>query len=349
MDLFENISSQEKVDFVNNLSLLIRSGKPINESFELLAKQNRNPALKKALEDAKEKTEKGTPIHKVFEENRHFGNVFVSFIRAGERSGTLDKNLEFLANWLQRNNRLKKEISSATLYPKIIISFALILGAGLAVFVLPQLLPIFNTLDVELPFTTRFLLWFSDMIQENGIYILLTLITLGVGGYFLFKIKAVKNAWDALLIELPVVGPIAKEYQLTIVAQLISTLFRSGVAINESLDIISSSVTNMEYEKAINQIQKRVEKGTEFAEAMEEHPDIFPSVFISVVATGEQTGSYGDSFEYLANFFAERVSEKTQRLPIVIEPILLIGIGIFVAFVATAIIMPIYDVTSGIY
>ncbi|MDA3815468.1 MAG: type II secretion system F family protein, partial [Patescibacteria group bacterium] len=170
--ILDSISTQEKVDFVKNLALLIKSGKPINESFELLAHQARSSVMRKTLERAKEKAEKGTPLHKIFEESPYFEKVFVSFIRAGEESGTLEKNLMNLTSWLERHHTLKKEISAATLYPKIIVSFAVVLSGGLALFVLPNLVPIFNTLDVELPVATRVLLYCSNIMQDYGFYII---------------------------------------------------------------------------------------------------------------------------------------------------------------------------------
>lgn len=349
MALLEKITTQEKVDFIKNLSLLIRSGKPINESFALLSKQARSSALKKTLANAQDKTEKGTALYQIFEENPYFGKVFVSFLRAGEESGTLDKNLDYLADWLERNNKLKKDISSATLYPKIIVAFAVILGGALAVFVLPQLIPIFGTLNVDLPITTRILLWVSNLMQESGLYVIGGFLLFIFLIWFLLKWRPIKKFWHILQLKIPVVGTITKEYQLTIIAQLITTLFRSGLTINDSLDIISDSVTNICYEESLNTIQERVAKGTSFAEAMNSYPKLFPSVFVSVVSTGEETGSYGDSFQYLADFFANRVTERTQKLPTVIEPALLIAIGLFVAFIASAIIMPIYDVTKGLY
>ncbi len=349
MAIIEAISTQEKVDFVKNLSLLVKSGHPINESFGLLGKQARSSALKKTLINAKEKLENGSPLSQIFADSPYFGKVFVSFIRAGEESGTLEENLLNLAHWLERNNTLKKEMSSATLYPKIIVVFAVVLGGALSVFVLPQLVPIFGTLDVELPLTTRVLLFVSELMQESAGYVFGGILLLAIIVYLLLKLRPIKRMWHSFILKMPVMGAITKDYQLTIITQLITTLFRSGLTINNSLDIIADSVTNIRYQEALDEIKIRVSKGTGFSESMEDFPNLFPAVFISVVATGEQTGSYSDSFDYLSSFFALRVTEKVQKLPTVIEPVLLILIGMFVAFIASAIIMPIYDVTRGLY
>ncbi len=333
---------------MRNLSLLVKSGSPINESFGLLAKQARNPALKKVLLRAKEKTEQGTPIHQIFEEDKNFDNVFVSFVRAGEESGTLDENLVLLGDWLERQNTLKKEMSSATLYPKIIIGFAAILGGGLSVFVLPELTSVFEGLDVEMPITTRMLLWFTDIMENYGLYFFGGMILTGIVFYLLTKLMVVKKIIDKVMLKVPIFGSLNQEYQLTIISQLAAILFKSGLPVRQTLAIVSESVTNMEYAESLIKVIEKVEKGTKLSEAVEKDPHLYPEIFISVIATGESSGAFSESLTYLANFFGGRVTDRTKRLPTVIEPLLLIFIGLFVAFIASAIILPVYQITEGV-
>ncbi len=349
MAIYEPIRTQEKVDFVRNLSLLVRSGTPINEAFSLLAAQTRSKIMRNSLVEAKDKIEQGSSIHAVFEENKHFDNVFVSFIRAGEESGTLDENLNFLGDWLERQNTLQKEMSSATLYPKIIVTFAVVLGGVLSVVVLPRLIPIFNTLDVELPWTTRLLLWFSNLVQERAIMLLLAFAVIVAVLYALSKLNPVRRLLDKIYLKIPVFGSLFREYQLTIISQLTATLFKSGLTIKQTLDIVGDSVTNTQYEDSLLAVKDRVEGGTNFSGAMGEFPNLYPAMFTSVVASGEKSGSFSEAFAYLADFFAGKVTERTKKLPTVIEPVLLITIGVFVAFIASAIILPIYEVTKGLY
>ena len=348
MILFERVTIQEKVDLVRNLSLLVKSGLPINESFSLLAEQSSSPTLSKILHDARERMEQGTPIYRVFEKNKNFDNIFVSFIRAGEESGTLAENLNFLGDWLENESILRKEIKSATLYPKIVISVAVLLSGGLAVYVLPQLVTVFDTLDVELPWLTQALLWVSRVAQSHGALIFLGIFLLFLLIFLVSKIPLVKRVFDTIIIKIPFFGELAKEYQLAIIAQLTYTLFKSGLTIGQALEITKGSVTNTKYRNSIYKIKERVEKGTNLSSAMGEYPKLYPGVFISVVATGERTGSFSESFAYLGKFFSGRVLEKTKKLPTVLEPILLVLLGIFVALIAAAIIMPIYEVTKGI-
>ncbi len=348
MPIFENIKLQEKVDFVYNLSLLIKSGNPINESFDLLCKQTRNPVFKKALERAKRKIEQGVPIYQAFEEDENFDNVFISFIRAGEESGTLDENLVFLGNWLERQNNLKKKMSSATLYPKIIIIFASVLAGGLSIFVLPQMTAVFEGLDVELPASTRALLWFTGLMENYGIYIFGGIFLFLILFYFLSKMIIVKKIIDKIMLKLPVFGSLNQEYQLTIISQLAAILLKSGMPLSQALSIVGDSVTNLEYTTSLSKMVKRVEKGTKLSHTVEKEVNLYPEIFLNVIASGETTGSLSESFDYVAKFFDNRVTDRVAKLPVVLEPILLIIIGIFVAFIASAIILPVYEVTTGI-
>lgn len=349
MGLFKKITTQEKRDFVKTLALLLKSGTPINEAFETLFNQARSPALKEVLIKAKERTEKGTPINEVFEDDPNFEKAFSSFIKAGEESGTLDKNLNYLADWLERKQTLEREISSATLYPKIVLTFSIILGGGLTFFVLPRLVPIFSALDIELPFISQLLLDFSNFIQNHGIDVILGTIILGLIFYLLSKIEKLRIIFDDLILKVPFIGDFIKDYQLTIISQLISTLFGSGIMVTKILDITAESVPNRTFKRSLEYTKSRVIKGDPFSMALNEFPNLYPSIYISIVTIGEETGSFTESFTYLADFFSTTITDKTKKIPVILEPLILILIGVFVAFIASAIILPIYQVTGGLY
>lgn len=349
MPLFNKVSTQEKRDFVKTLALLIKSGSPINESFEILAKQARSSALKNILKKAQERTEKGTPIYQVFEEDPNFEKAFSSFIRAGEESGTLDKNLKHLAGWLDRKQNLEREMSSATFYPKIILIFSVFLGGGLTFFVLPRLTPIFAALDVELPLPSRMLLYMSNFIQHRGLDLILGIIAFLLIIYLISKIERVREIFDDLILKVPIVGSFVKDYQLAVISQLISTLFGSGLMVTKILDITSESVPNRTFKKSLEHVKRRIVKGDPFSMALNDFPNLYPSVYISIITTGEETGSFVDSFAYLADFFSSVITDKTKKLPVILEPVILILIGLFVAFIASAILLPIYQITQGFY
>lgn len=347
MSLFNKISTEDKKDFIGALALLIKSGTPINEAFELLSKQTRSPMLKKVFKKAQERTEKGTPIYQVFEEDKNFELIFSSFIRAGEESGSLDKSLDFLATWLDKKNSLEREISSATLYPKIVLVFALLLGSGLAFFVLPKLTLIFASLDTELPFTSRILLSSANFIQEHGLALLLGIVAVLFLFYGISRIKTVRIFFDKVILRTPIAGNFVRLYQLTIISQLISVLFNSGLMITKILEIASESTSNYAYKKSLEHIKQRITRGDSFSSAINDFPRLYPDIYSNILTTGEATGSFERSFAYLAEFFLSKLTEKTKQLPVILEPVILIIIGVFVAFIASAIILPIYQVTQG--
>lgn len=349
MPLFKKISTGEKKDFVKTLSLLIKSGTPINESFRVLSERARSPVLKEVLEKAKERTEKGTPIYEVFEDSPHFEKVFSSFIRAGEESGTLENNLKNLTQWLERKQTLEAEISSATLYPRIIFIFAVFLGGGLIYFVLPRLVPIFSALDVELPLPSRIMLATATFVQNQGLYLLFGIIVFFILAYLIYRVEKVKEKIDDLLLKVPLLGDFIRDYQLTIISQLFYTLLQSGLMITKIMDIIADSTTNRTYKKSLQYMKSRVIRGDPLSLAINNFPRLYPGIYVSMITTGEETGAFMDSFGYLADFFSNSISERTKKLPVILEPVILIFIGIFVAFIASAVILPIYQITQGFY
>jgi len=349
MPLFQKISTTEKRDFIGALILLIKSGIPVNEAFDILYKQSRSPALKRVFEKAKERTEKGTPLYQIFEDDPNFEAAFSSFIRAGEESGTLDQSLKFLVSWLDRKQNLEREISSATLYPKIVLIFAVLMGAGLAFFVLPKLTLIFQALNTDLPLTSRILLSSSEFIQKHGLIVLFGIIAIIIFFYLISKIKVVKIFFDKMVLRIPIAGEFVRLHQLTVVSQLISVLFGSGLAITKILDIASEAASNYSYKESLENIKKRIVRGDNFSSAINDYPKLYPDIYVNILTTGEATGSFTESFSYLADFFSAKLSDKNKQLPVILEPMILIIIGAFVAFIASAIILPIYQVTQGFY
>lgn len=349
MSLLEKISTTEKKELVKTWLLLLKSGEPVNDTFDTMAKQTNSPYLKKTLEEVKERTQKGTSIYRVFEDDPKFEKIFSSFVRSGEESGTLEESLNNLTDWLSRKERLEKEISSATLYPKIIFSFAILLGGGLTYFVLPRLTPIFDALNVELPLISRILLSFSNFIQDYGLHVIVGLVAFVIFLYLLRKITIVKEALDRWILKVPIIGDLVQLYYLTIIFQIISTLFGSGLNILKILDITIASVSNSAYKKSLLEAKEKVKKGNSFSSALSKYPNLYPSLYINIITTGEKTGSFTESFEHIADHSATSIKEKSEKIPVILEPVVLIIVGLFVGFITAAILLPVYQVTQGLY
>ena len=349
MSLFKAITTQEKLDFVETFALLLKSGTPLDMVFKSLADQTRNPVLKKTFQEAFERVNKGTPIYQIFEDNPYFEKAFSGFIRVGEESGTLEEALKYLVEWLKRKNTLKREISTSTLYPKIVLFFAFFIAGGIFYFVFPKLIPIFESLNVKLPLQTRILLFLANFFKNYGLVFLLGTILFLVGLKLLMKLKKVRIFSEELVLRTPFLGDFVKSYQLTILSQLIYLLFKSGVTITKTLEIASESISSYPYKESLKTLKKKVVAGEPLSDGIRRFPSLYPELYVRVLTTAEQTGSFEEAFSYLGDFFSSDILSKTKKLPVILEPLILLIIGLFVGLVVSGSIMPIYRITQGLH
>lgn len=347
--MFTRVSQRDLTDFVKNFAMMTKSGIPVNEALSVLSEQSRSRRLRKMLEAVQKDVIAGLSLTASFGKHQTaVGDVFIGLVKAGESSGTLEENLSFLSDWLERNSDLRQEVRAATLYPKFVMTAALVLGGWLTVYILPKLVPFFRELRVELPLPTKILLAVAVWV-ETWWFVAIFIIAVSVAG-FLFgrRLAPIRSLVDRVSLKIPVIGRLIADYQLSLISQLFSTLFKSGLAITEALAITGQAATNLRFRKAVEDARSRVVKGTMLAEALGAYPDLFPKNFVNIVATGEKSGTLDDSFKYLAEFYEKEVRAKTKKLPTVIEPVLLVVIAGAITFIALSIIMPIYKLTSGL-
>ena len=342
------IKDEQKLDFAQDLRLLINSGVPIQEGLAIILNQAKQGRYKTFLMQAKEKVERGSSLYSVCKESGQFDPVFVNFIKVGEETGNLAEALNFLFEWLDNRLTLKREISSVTLYPKMLIVFSLIVVVILSVFILPNVVKVIEDLNVEPFITTVILLAISGFMVNYGIYVAAVVLLSAIFFSLSPRMPFVKKIIDGFLIRFPVVGSLFRDYQLTVISQIGFTLYRSGIPATQIFRIVSEASSNFYYKESMRKITESVEKGTNPSRVMALFPKLYPGTFVNVIAVGEKAGTLEQSFSYLARFFQVRLFRRTRLLPTIIEPVLLIIIGLFIAFVASAIILPIYDVTKGI-
>ena len=349
MTFKSKIKLDDQIEFAKNLSVLLSGGVSIDEAINSLAKQARSKTLKTTLYDISSRLQKGVSLYSAMTESENtFGTVVVSLVRAGELSGSLPENLKFLADWLSRDSSLRKEISSVTLYPKLVISATGLLGGGLAVFILPKLVPMFVGLHVQLPGITQFILNLSVFLQAYWPYILVGIIALFIGFKVLKRVPAFKYMIDRMTIITPFAGEMIRDYQIALFSQLMATLLKSGLTVDESLDISYVGTTNLYYRQALSEMKGRLLNGVSLIETVKLYPRLYTANFTNLLAVGEGSGSLQESFANLAEYYTKEISIKTKRLPVVIEPVLLVVIGIAVATLALAIILPIYKLTGSL-
>lgn len=346
--IFSKISHIDRLLFTKHLSVMIKSGIPIAEAVESLSDQTRTPAFKKVLLAMLADINNGQSISKAMSKHpKVFSGFYLSLIEIGEESGTLEKNLEFLSVQLAKDNSLRKKVQGALLYPGIVMAATAIIGLAISLFILPQLVGFFDAFNTELPVATKILLFLANATANYGWLILISIVALVSGFLALIKTSKIKPLWHKALLNFPLVGPILRSISLARFSRNLGTLLTSGVPISKSLEVTANTLENLLYSSSLLSSGKHLQKGQSLAQSLEKAPyHLFPSIVTKMVAVGEKTGKLEETLIYLGEFYEDEVDQFSKNLSTILEPILLVVIGLVVGFVAMAIISPIYELTG---
>lgn len=340
------ISFFDKLLFVKLLRMMIKSGVPLREGIIEIQKETASTKFKAILKKIVEDLDNGESLAKSLSRYPDvFDDLFVNLIKIGESSGTLEETLEYLARQLEKAQDLRKKITSAMLYPLLILVATFTLVGILAFFVFPKLIPLFEGFNIDLPLPTRILLWFIKTAQIYGFFVFFLIIFFLGLLIFLSRFRTVKFIYHHFVLTLPIIGKFNRDINLACFARTLGTLVRSGVSIVEALNITANTLNNSVYQKYLKKSIARVQRGEEIASFLRDNPKLFPSVFSRMISTGEKTGRLDESLFYLAEFYEKEIDDRARNLSQILEPLLLIIIGIIVGFIAVSIIMPIYKIT----
>ncbi len=343
-----HISQKQILLFTKNLSILLKAGSTIAESLHVLESQAKG-RWKKILGIMWEHVEKGLPLS---ESLSHYPKVFSPIYRGmiaiGEQSGTLEENLHYLSVQLQKSYAIKKKVFGALLYPAIVLIGTVGVGAGVALFILPKVTRIFKNFQVELPLSTRILLWFSDFFQDYGLFAFAGVVVVIVGIIWIFRLRILRPITHWMLLHIPILRNLSIHLNLALFCRTLSILLKTGTTIDEGLKTCAKTVTNFYYQKFFIHAFDQVKGGSSLAEVLREEKHLFPQTDIQIIQVGEGSGTLSDSLEYCASVHEDEIENITKNLATILEPIILLFMGIMVAVLALAIITPIYSITSKI-
>jgi len=346
---FRRVSLKEKLFFTRNFALMVRTGVPLPRALAVLASQTKNNRFKRALLDIREEVIRGKALSESMKRWPDiFPEIFWNMVKIGEESGNLEQVLENLSYQMERTYELKERVKSALIYPAVIIIAMVGIGILMLIMVVPKLSQTFNELGIELPFTTRLVIYSANFIAK--FWYLFLIIVIGI--VFLIKqiLKTKKGSkfFDGLVLKIPIVSSIVKGTNTAYTARTLSALINSGVPIVKSLEIISHALGNWYFKKAISESAQKVKKGTKLSETLRSYSDIFPYSFAEMIAVGEETGETSDILEDLADFAESEVENLTKNLSSAIEPVIMIIIGAAVGFFAVSMIQPIYSMLQSL-
>lgn len=339
----------DRLMFTRNLQVMISAGLALPKALETLASQAKSKNFKSALLEIKKEVVKG----KNFSESLTkypaiFSELFQNMIKVGEETGGLDNVLKILSKQMERENELKSKIKGALVYPTVIIFAMIGIGIIMLITVVPKLSATFIDLGVELPLTTRIVMglgnflatkWFLSLFVIAGIIFLLLMFA---------KTKAGKKIIDTIFLKIPVISPLLKKTNSASTVRTLSSLIASGVPIVKSLEIVSGTLGNVYYKKAILEVSEKVKKGEKLSTSLQSHGTLYPPIVSQMLQVGEETGETSAILEKLADFFEDEVGNATKNLTAVIEPVLMLFIGGVIGFFAISMLQPMYSMLGSI-
>lgn len=347
--IFRRVPILERVLFSRYFGLMLRAGLDIKSALATLQEQSRSKPMKEALEMVLQSVERGKSLAESMEGFPNvFSSLFVSFIRVGETTGKLQEALETLAEQLQKEYDLRRAVRGGMLYPIVIVLALIAVGVAMMIFVVPKLVEIFEGFDVELPITTRILIAINDIVQNYWIVILIGLGGLGAVGWFLLRFQTIKSSLLHGLLYVPVIAPIMQKVNLARFSRNLGSLLASGVSFIEALRILGDNTPHPSYGRVFLAAQEHVKKGKNLSDFLGDFERLFPPLVVNVIRVGEETGQLDEVLKEIALFYESEVDQTMKNLTSIMEPVLMIVIGVAVGALAVSIISPIYSLVNVI-
>lgn len=347
--LFTGIKTHQKIVFAKNLGLMMEAGLPVTRALSVMGKQAKGKGLKQLLSDIEADISHGQTLSESLGKHpRVFSQLFVSMVKAGEESGNVSGALAIVSNQMEKTYLLAKKVRGAMIYPAVIIAVMIALAILLLIFMVPTLTATFEGLGVELPLPTRILIASSNFLVENTLIVLGGLALLTGLAIMFFRSRAGRSIADVVFLRLPVIGEMIKEFESARSARTLSSLLSAGVEIIIALDVTTDVLQNHLYKEALKRARTAVEKGEPMSAVFIERESLYPRFVGEMVAVGEETGKISEMLKGVADYYEEEVDQKTKNLSTIIEPVLMIIIGIGVGVFAISMLAPTYSLVDYI-
>lgn len=350
MSLFESIPVKDVVILSRQISTLFDAQVSALKAFTLLAQNAENLLLKRKLNAVVDDVQAGAPISTALGKHPDvFSDFYVNMVKAGEESGKLNQVFSYLAEYLDRQYALTSKTKNAMIYPSFVIGVAILVMVMMFVFVIPQLSVIIESSGQEIPLYTRIVIGISDALVNYGIFILIFLVIAGMYVWRLTKTPAGKNYLDTLKLSMPVIGTVYTKLYLTRIADNMSTMLSSGISIVRSIEITSKIVGSKAYESILAQAAEDVKAGSSFSDALaKNNKGHIPVIMTQMIKVGEETGGVSNILKTLSAFYQREVNDAVDTLMSLIEPAMIVGLGLVVGLLVASVLIPIYNISSAV-
>ncbi len=345
----KKITAGDIAMFSRMLATMIASGVPLVQAFDIIASGSSNPNFRNMLKSIKNSVESGSTLTEALAGHpEQFDSLYINLVHAGEQAGVLDQLLDTIATYKERVEEIKGKIKKALFYPAMVLILAVVVSAVLLIFVIPQFEKIFKGFGADLPAFTQMLINLSQLLREN---VLIVLATLVVGSYLLARFykrsKAFQRAIDRLSLKIPIIGPVLEKAAIARFTRTLATTFAAGVPLVEALDTVAGATGNIIFEEATREVQQDVAAGHQLQLAMKQ-TGVFPHMVIQMTAIGEESGSLDSMLNKVADFYENEVNNTVDALSSLIEPLVMVVIGVLVGGMVIGMYLPIFKLGATI-
>ena len=342
------VKPKDLVFFFKQLSVLFSANVPLVDALNALAKQTKNPVLAEQILKVAASIDGGMSLSEALAQYpKTFSSFTVNMVKTGEVAGTLGKVLEQLADHIERDYLLTSKIKGAMYYPAFVVGAVILVIIVMLVFVLPQMTSMFEDLGAELPLPTQIVINVSNFVINNGLIIFILLVGIVFGLLRYLKTPNGKALKDKIEVKIPVIGPLFQNIYLARIAENLGSLIKSGIPIVEALDTISLVIGNTLYEDVLKKARDNVRKGGTISEVFKDS-SVIPSTLSQMVAAGESSGNLDKVLISLAKFYNTEVDTTVENLMSLLQPILMVGLGLGVGFIAAAVLLPMYNLSGAL-
>lgn len=342
------VTTKDLVVFVRQFATMIDSGLPLVQCLEIQSKQSGNPTLREQLTSIKGSVESGTTFAEALKKYPDtFDSLFRNLVAAGEIGGILDTILNRLAAFMEKNEKLARKVKGAMTYPAIVMAVALIVVTVLLLFVVPEFESMFAEFGGALPGPTQVVISLSKFMQSNWYILLAVLLSTIFGVRWSYKQPKGRKVIDAFLLKLPVFGDLLRKVAVARFCRTLGTMVASGVPILDALDICAKTAGNVIVEEAVMQARQSISEGRTIAEPIQES-GVFPDMVCQMIAVGESTGALDIMLTKIADFYDDEVDQAVENLTSMMEPMIMLFLGVVVGGFVIAMYMPIFSMASAI-
>jgi len=349
LSLFGGFSQNERINFFHNLAAMLSSGISIVDALGILKDQVKDGKVKKAIQAMADDTKNGRKISEAMAKfPKYFADHLVETVNTGDVSGRLTETLDRIADDLEKDDELKKKVQGALAYPIVLMCVMVVVAGAFAFYILPTIGDMFSEINAPLPLPTKIILSISGFLQSYPFVVLGVFLGIVIFFFLMFKIKQGRYVMHYLILRLPIFGELIKQYNLIFFFRSLGSLFSSGVSLVYAVDVAKKTVTNDVYRRVLDGIYPLLLHGTPLTTAIEPFPFFFSKQTQKILWVGEKTGKVEEALSHITAYYERSVDYKTRMLTVLIEPVLMVIIGIVVGALALSIFMPLYGLIRTI-